>query len=105
MVARESKPIKTAERVELPATTSHESATPTPPSETRIPVRESRPATPLANSSLPRYTMESVDEPRLHYRRRKRKRGELLRQVMSNVQMMVIFFAALIGMLLLIGRC
>ncbi len=72
---------------------------------TKAAARESRPATPLSNPTLPRYTMESVDEPRLHYRRRKRKRGELFRQVVSNVQMLVIFFAALIGMLLLLGRC
>jgi hypothetical protein len=105
VLTREPRTQQTRAAEEMIASDPQPSAIPTSAPATKAAARDPRPATPLSNPTLPRYTMESVDEPRLHYRRRKRKRGELLRQVISNVQMLVIFFAALIGMLLLMGRC
>lgn len=54
--------------------------------------------------SLPRYTMEDVEEPRIRYRRRKRKRGELRRQIFANLQILLLFVVAFLLYLAFLAR-
>jgi hypothetical protein len=80
--------------------------TPTPPPQPAAPKPVHQPAAAASPAmvSLPRYTMEDVEEPRIRYRRRKRKRGELRRQIFANLQILLLFIVAFLLYLAFLAR-
>jgi len=59
---------------------------------------------PSPAAPLPRYTLEDLEEPRLRYRRRKRKRGNWIWEVLSNLQIVLLFLIGFAVFILLLGR-